>query len=187
MLTRLYEDHRNITVLLDVLQAIAEKLKRSQKVNMSLVSDVINYMQNYGDRCHHPVEDIIYNYYCQHYPAQGSDTLSQLTVEHERLQQANEMLSHSVNMVLNDVMVPMEQLVAEIEHYIDMQRQHLGFEEQDIFPQLEVNMSTNDWQEISTELQPLFQRDPLFGNEGKAEFQALKQYINDDTYVDSAP
>ncbi|GLP97159.1 hemerythrin domain-containing protein [Paraferrimonas sedimenticola] len=185
MLTRLRQDHHNIGMLLGVLEDKAYKLKRNQKVNFSLISDIIEYMQQYTDRCHHPVEDTLYGHYCQQFGNQ--EDLERLTVEHERLAQANEMLSHSITMVLSDLMVPMPQLIEEIERYVTLQQAHLQYEEQHIFPQIEQKFVESDWRKVETELTPLFIQDPLFSEEGAAEFRALKQYINDETYAEVAP
>jgi hemerythrin-like domain-containing protein len=59
ILTALHDDHRNYTRLLTVLKNDIDKLSDSATADFIRLYDIMNYMTNYPDVSHHPVEEII--------------------------------------------------------------------------------------------------------------------------------
>ena len=145
MLHRLQQEHKHIDVLLRVLEEKIETLKAGGPVNFKLVRDVLEYMQGYAETNHHPLEDVIYQYYLSKY--QDTHGTSRLMLEHESLTKTSEDLVNSVSLILSDVVVPKEKLIEQIAEYVRNQREHINYEERDIFPLLK-RLMPHDWDNI---------------------------------------
>ncbi len=55
-------DHRNMALLLDLLDAEIDKLAASEEPDYDLVRDIMLYVTEYPDVVHHPKEDIVYRH-----------------------------------------------------------------------------------------------------------------------------
>jgi hemerythrin-like domain-containing protein len=53
-------DHRNMALLLDLLDAQIDRLSASEEPDYDLVRDIMLYMTEYPGVVHHPMEDIVY-------------------------------------------------------------------------------------------------------------------------------
>src|SRR5260370_24684371 len=56
----LREEHRNIEKLLLVLERELLVFNRGERPDYHVVRSVIEYFQDYPDRCHHPKEDMVF-------------------------------------------------------------------------------------------------------------------------------
>lgn len=188
MLEFIKKDHRNMQVLLDVLQQKVAALKQEQPVRYSLIRDILEYLKNFSGKYHHPHEDIIYNYYLTH-KSQQSNAINHLEAEHKAIAEATEQLCTTVEMILLDAIVPLEQFVEQLEGFIQQQLQHMRYEDQQILPALEQELDEQDWQAIIAGLpyaglkqglsinQLMEQLDPLFGKDVAEQYQALHERI----------
>ncbi len=55
-------DHRNMALLLDLLDAEIDRLADSEEPDYDLVRDIMLYVTEYPDVVHHPKEDIVYRH-----------------------------------------------------------------------------------------------------------------------------
>jgi hemerythrin-like domain-containing protein len=60
LLTELRQDHRNMAVLLNLLQEEALRLEQHDRPDYELLLDIMRYMTVYSDAIHHPKEDLVY-------------------------------------------------------------------------------------------------------------------------------
>ena len=60
VLAQLREDHRNMAILLALLERQAELIAGGEEPDYDLSHDVLRYMTSYPDAVHHPREDRIY-------------------------------------------------------------------------------------------------------------------------------
>src|SRR5213083_2615040 len=60
LLKTLREEHRNIEILLLILEQELNIFDRAERPDYEVVQAVISYFQEYPDRCHHPKEDVIF-------------------------------------------------------------------------------------------------------------------------------
>ncbi|MGL5360279.1 MAG: hemerythrin domain-containing protein [Shewanella sp.] len=174
MLNRLMYDHKHIAVLLNVLKNKQKKLAEGEAINFSVVRDIVEYMQSYTERSHHPVEDIIYGYYLAH---KANEELNDLSSQHEVLIQASATLMNTLNLILSDIVVAREKLINDFADYIDLQEQHMLMEERDIFPLLTQHLSEQDWQLIAKECHSSLIDDPLFLDREHRAFNELRAYL----------
>jgi len=178
MLARLNSDHKHITILLNVLKVKYRKLAEGEAVNFNLIRDVVEYMQSYAEHSHHPLEDIIYNYYLE--KVSQEDSPNKLADEHHQLIDASASLMATLNLILSDVVVSREQLVVDLKEYVALQERHMNYEDTVIFPLLAKEMDKNDWGNIQELCSLKLIDDPLFSDNDNALFEELRDYIKDD-------
>lgn len=175
MLKRLMHDHKHIAVLLNVLKNKQMKLSEGEAINFIVVRDIVEYMQGYAERCHHPVEDIIYAYYLAH---KANGAIDKLSAEHEVVIQVSAALMNTLNLILSDIVVAREKLIADFAEYVELQERHMQMEEREIFPLLAQHLTEQDWQVIEKECQDSLIDDPLFLDREQQEFDELRSYLN---------
>ncbi|MFQ6371299.1 hemerythrin domain-containing protein [Shewanella sp. YIC-542] len=174
MLSRLMNDHKHIAVLLNLLKAKYQKLSDGERVNFCLVRDVVEYMQEYAEHSHHPVEDIVYAYYVEKFAK--DESTKRLSEEHHKVVAASAALAATLNLILNDIVVAKEQLVQELRDYVTLQEQHMLYEEDYIFPKLQRELTDDDWAQIQQSCAQQLVEDPLFSSDDQT-FDELRQYI----------
>jgi len=167
-------DHKHIAVLLNVLKNKQMKLSDGESINFIVVRDIVEYMQGYAERCHHPVEDIIYAYYLAH---KANDSIDKLSTEHELVIQASAALMTTLNLILSDIVVAREKLIVDFADYVALQERHMQMEEREIFPLLAKTLTEKDWQLIESECQKSLIDDPLFLDREQKEFEDLRAYL----------
>ena len=175
MLPRLQNDHKHIAVLLNLLKGKYQKLAEGESVNFGLVRDVVEYMQSYTEHSHHPLEDIIYDYYLERFARK--DSTRRLSQEHQKLEDASTTLAATLNLILSDIVVAKEKLIEDLKAYVTMQEKHLAYEEENIFPLLEKTMTAEDWQKVESTCSAKLVDDPLFTDSDDAVFEELRSYI----------
>ena len=173
MLKRLRQDHKNISVLVNILAINLSRLEEGLAVNYQAMGEVVEYMQSYAEHSHHPVEDIIYEFMLLKMPQLGYS--AQLANEHLALSQATEALNTSLKHILADIPVTTSRLQAQLQSYIALQRQHMQFEEQQVFPLLSVHLDESDWEMLADQCQTQLIDDPLFRDDGRRQCLALSR------------
>ena len=61
LLRELREDHRNMAVILDLLEGVVQQASAGKDPDFELVGEIMRYMTVYPDAVHHPKEDVIYD------------------------------------------------------------------------------------------------------------------------------
>ncbi|WOT04307.1 hemerythrin domain-containing protein [Shewanella youngdeokensis] len=175
MLARLMKDHAHIAILLNILKAKRSKLVSGDLVNYNLVRDIVEYMQSYAEHSHHPLEEVISEFY---WHKQGKAYINEtLTFEHEKLANASVSLMATLNLILSDIVVPKENLVTDLESYVELQQSHMEFEEAKVFPKWSSLFTELDWKEIREMCRARIIDDPLFSENDSVLFEELKEYI----------
>jgi len=181
MFARLNNDHKHIAILLNVLKVKYRKLAEGEAVNFNLIRDVVEYMQSYAEHSHHPLEDIIYNYYL--HKVSQEDCPNKLAEEHHQLIDASASLMATLNLILSDVVVSREQLVVDLKEYVALQEQHMKYEDTTIFPLLAHEFDEEDWLNIKNLCSLKLIDDPLFNDNDNVMFEELRDYIKDEETV----
>ncbi|MCT8985671.1 hemerythrin domain-containing protein [Shewanella phaeophyticola] len=174
MLQRLMRDHKHIAILLNILSNKLTRLADGNGVNFNLVRDIVEYMQGYAEHSHHPLEDIIFDYYSN---KAGLANCGQLYNEHHRLAEASGSLIYSLNMILSDVVISREKLIKDLRDYIQLQQLHMEYEEREVFPMFVQTFDDNDWDRVAVLCQQRLVDDPLFNDNDKSMFEELRAYI----------
>ncbi|MCE9685295.1 hemerythrin domain-containing protein [Shewanella sp. AS16] len=175
MLQRLINDHKHIGILVSLLEKKCMRLADGEAVNFNLIRDILEYMQVYVEHSHHPLEEIIYEYYLNKVSA--AVETEQLAAEHKRLFEASSVLMASLNLILSDVVVARDKLIADLQNYVALQRRHMAFEETEIFPLFSEHLNAQDWADISASSMQRLVDDPLFSDNDKQVFEELRDYL----------
>jgi hemerythrin-like domain-containing protein len=188
MLELIHNDHKNLAILIQLLRERHVDLVDKGEVDYRLIRDVVDYMQEYADKYHHKAEDAIYEYYLTK-KCQQSSVGNRLAEEHKKLVSNSEELRTMLEMILNDCVIPQEQFAEKLSQFISLQQAHMDYEENHILPQLEQEMTEEDWQAVAAgfpvepgcsveEAKATVQRlDPLFGPQVSAQYKDLAKRL----------
>lgn len=167
-------DHRNMTRLLDLIQAELESMRAGEPPDFDLLHSVMEYALHYPDICHHPKEDVIYRRLVRR-DASAEARVGDLIKDHVHLSELTRKLAAALHNVSHDVEVPREWLERLVEEYISSHRHHIAAEERTFFPLAMVTLTDDDWEEIDTSF--TMKDDPLFGGHLAGEFRGLYDRI----------
>jgi hemerythrin-like domain-containing protein len=179
IMAELHQEHVNLKRLLDILARKVEKFRAGSRPNFQLMSDVVSYVGGYADAHHHPREDRMFSYFS------GRDDkvdalMAQCEKQHAELHQLSTHLRDSIDGILHDAAVlPLEQLVDQLERFVKHQSEHLNFEEAEVFPAIEQLAGDADWRELESRLPT--PSDPLFGLKQSEEYRDLYKALIEDS------
>ncbi len=174
ILSKLHTDHLNFIKLLDYLEEQHRLLEKCENTDLELVLDAILYMKEYPDLIHHPLENIVFKYFLQHYDDAQED-IDALLHQHKEMPKLTNKLLGMLRGALVDMPQSREELCAYLKEYISVQKEHMNEEEAHIYPLLNSKLNENDWQNIDSEIVHI--EDPLFGNKVEKSYQGLLQYV----------
>ena len=167
----LQREHKGHKQLLTLLEGKLARLKQNIPLDFNLLNDAIDYIENYAGRYHHPKEDIIYHYMVDN-QLDPKKYFTKIIEEHTRLEQITTQLKTSLQSILLDAITSTSSFMLELEEFIRVHQQHLHQEDTIIFPQIEHNLTENDWNKILPQM-PNQEDDPLFGTQVQAEYLEL--------------
>ncbi len=177
LLDRLHRDHANLNRLLRLLEAEGERIHAGGNEDLALMADIIEYMESYPDVSHHPLEDALIEHYLTHHApdAEVAARFRNTMAEHTALRTATHALRESIESLLNDVLMPRDALLRQLNDYIALQRRHLQREERELFPRLRTAFGEADWQAVAAR-HPAG-ADPLFSERLDNQFRGLLERI----------
>lgn len=175
MLAELRQDHRNMARLLALLERQAQGIFDGAETELGLLVDVMRYMTGYPDAVHHPKEDKLYSELRAVRPdlAKG---MSRVSDDHRMIADLGILLREMLEEAASGNMVPRKDLVANALRYVTMQREHMRWEESDMFRR--IDRMVRDGHEVVEVSTILGYRDPLFGAALEARFQSLYDAID---------
>jgi hemerythrin-like domain-containing protein len=176
MLSTIHKDHVNITNLLRLLEEKVKLLENDQGVDYRLMKAIITYLRNYSDKYHHPMEDMIYEYYLK-YRLVSDEVSNRLSLEHKLVKEITIELDELLDMILLDAVVPKEQCIEKLNNFIKLQMAHMDYEEQEVLPKIEASLTEKDWQILEQQWQHEGHIDPLFGDKVADEYKKLSERI----------
>ena len=170
VVSELHQDHVNLNKLLEILDKKILKMKRGNRPNFNLMADVIGYIATYAEGYHHPREDKLYSYF-QGKSTQLDVVMQECEQEHINLKGYANTLLETIDGVLHDAVVPMDEFIGKLEDFVSNEKAHLDFEEVKVFPLLNQIATDTDWNEVNNTL-PV-EEDPLFGQKRSEEYKSL--------------
>ena len=178
MLSTIHNDHVNISKLLRLLRKKIQLLEDDQKIDYYLIKGIISYLKNYSDKYHHPMEDMIYAYYLK-YRVVSDEVANRLSREHKLIKEATIELDELLDMILLDAVVPREQCIEKLEHFLQLQVAHMNYEEQEILPNIKASLTEDDWRSLEKKWQKDGHSDPLFGDNITEQYKTLAERIKE--------
>jgi len=174
ILSDLREDHRNMALMLDLLERETTRIKDGEKPDYELIHDIMRYMTVYSDAVHHPKEDVMYAAMKSERPdlAEG---LERIEPEHEELARLGESLRNDIEAIASGVAVTRNRIIKDAHDYVDRLRQHMNWEEGDIFKRADTLVQAEE--AMFVDISHLNTLDPVFGPEREHTFANLLENI----------
>ena len=170
LLRELREDHRNMAVILDLLEGVVQQASAGKDPDFELVGEIMRYMTVYPDAVHHPKEDLIYDRLREERPdiAEGLDDVPD---DHRAIGVLGSQLRDDVEAIIAGSAVRREKLVEDMSKYIARLRNHMAWEEEDLFERVEIMLDAEPLEFDVSEYEHI--KDPVFELEVEAGFKRL--------------
>lgn len=164
------EDHRHFDALLVCFEKVAADIERDPKPNFALMDAMIDYIESFLDRFHHPKEDeYLFRLLRQRSP-QTEDVLNTLRDQHFAGRKKLETLKDGLARLRRD-RTTVQDFRALLADYIAFERDHVGLEERMILPLARKHLTTDDWRETNAAFGA--NADPLFSEARQQRFEVL--------------
>lgn len=174
MMERIRREHGYMVRLLAVLKQKIALLEQEESINYSLLREIVTYLAEHSERVHHPKEDILYRYYLDHFGEQQE--IVNLESEHKELSEKTHDFLATVDMILNDSVVPQDIFVSQLQEFVESQKSHLELEERSVLPLIAKVFTVKDWQAVE-DLWSENEDDPVFGETIAEKYQQLAQRV----------
>ncbi len=174
ILNDLREDHRNMSIMLDLLERETNRIQRGEKPDYELIHDIMRYMTVYSDAVHHPKEDVLYSAIRKEKPELAGG-LERVGPEHEELAKLGEALRNDIEAIASGAAVTRERIVTDTMDYVERLRQHMQWEEGDLFKRADSLVDAET--AMVVDISHLDYLDPVFGPERKHTFANLLENI----------
>jgi hemerythrin-like domain-containing protein len=176
LLDDLRADHRNMIAMLDLLGTETGHIRDGEKPDYEMLHDIMRYMTVYSDAVHHPKEDIIYTTLKATDPELSSG-LERIEAEHREIAELGETLRNDVEAIASGATITRERIVADMTNYTRRLREHIEWEEEDLFPRADA--LAKEESSMFVDISHLDDVDPVFGPEREHSFANLLQNIKD--------
>ncbi|MCC3306295.1 hemerythrin domain-containing protein [Sneathiella sp. HT1-7] len=176
VIAKLQEDHRRMSVLLEVLEREVVTFSKGNSLNFFMVETILDYIVNFPQRCHHPIENFLLKSLTRRNPEAGA-VGAEILDEHEELTNIITRFSNEVKRVKLEEPILREELLETVCEYKAILHQHMRKEETIFFPAAAKSLIQADWDVIETRMRD--KGDPVFGREADREYRALHKVIVD--------
>jgi len=171
LLTELRQDHRNMAVLLNLLQEEALRLEQHDRPDYELLLDIMHYMTVYSDVIHHPKEDLVYAGLRADQP-NLADGLERVEDDHQELAELGSRLRADIESIIAGTAITRDRVLDDTKSYVHKLRQHMAWEEEDLFRRADARLDSLD-----IDASHLVATDPVFGAHREASFANLLHAI----------
>lgn len=170
-----HTEHVYFRRLLELLHQELDTFHRGERPNYELMLEIVAYLRDYTDHCHHPREDAAFERLAMRCPDLKLD-LARLAQEHRVIARAGETLRQHLDSVLAGNMVPRAEVEVAVATYLVYYGNHIAKEEEIVLPRAAQALSPGDWDAIKAV--PVGKGDPLFGEHPEPHYRALRQRIS---------
>lgn len=170
----LQRDHINFVQLLNILEAELDLFDRAEKPDYDVIQAIVQYLESYSARYHHPKEDLVFAKVREREP-EAASTIGDLEAEHEVIGAEFQKFADAVQSVLLEAEMPRKTFDKIARCFLDHERRHIETEERDFFPLARKVLTPEDWAELDAKMTDA--KDPLFSDEVEEEFRTLRRQI----------
>jgi hemerythrin-like domain-containing protein len=170
ILVELRRDHRNMALLLDIVERESDCIHKESVPDFELLHDVMHYMTVYPDAVHHPKEDRLYLEMMKVRPDLTAG-FQRISLDHREIGEQGIRLRNALASIDSGELVRRNLLVADALRYVNALRGHMQWEEIDLFRRC--TEMANDGHRLIVDGGPEKVRDPLFGSKVRSEFARL--------------
>ena len=170
LMSGLRSDHRNMALLLDLLGAEIDSLAASAEPDYEQVQDIMLYMTEYPDVIHHPKENIVYRH-LKLLRAETQTDLERVETDHQYIEEFGLKLRNEIEVISSGANSNRDALIEELRHYMEQLREHMYWEEINLFSLADELQHYGDWSEVVLENHEI--SDPLFGSRIERKYRRL--------------
>jgi hemerythrin-like domain-containing protein len=174
IIERLCREHRNIEMLLAVLEHELEVFDRGDRPDYEVIRAIISYFEVYPEVYHHPQEDVVFAKLKIRDPAAAAK-VGNLALEHQKGADRLRRVAQAVDSVLADREILRQNVDNIVRDFIEYQRRHIMMEDRDFFPAALNALKPQDWTEIASALTS--HEDPLFSEAAEETFDSVRAHI----------
>ena len=177
LMRELREDHRNMSIVLDLLDDVTAKIRDEDDSVLELLAEIMHYMTVYPDAVHHPKEDVAYAQLREHRPdlAEG---LEDVPGDHKDIAELGLRLKSDIDSIESGTAVRREQLVEDASGYVKRLRDHINWEEGDLFERIDRMLESKTHPVDLSHFDSTY--DPVFSESSAAGFQRLMASLKSD-------
>jgi len=175
---RLRNETDSITNMLNVLEAMCERLDRGEQVDSKDLKKVVIFLKSFVDICHNKKEEMLLIPELESAGALENKEMIQSYLKENTLGKSYILeLGAALKRYRNGVTASLEEVKKLSRKYIDFERNHIAIEEEKIFPKSEKMLSEETKNELNSEFDKL--EDHFFGENQHGTFQkAMNQIVN---------
>ena len=170
LMSGLRGDHRNMVMLLELLDAEIDRLAASGEPDYEFVRDIMLYVTEYPDVVHHPKEDIVYRHLKSLRPETHTD-LERVETDHQHIEESGLKLRNSIEAISIDADFDRGELIENFRDYSDQLSEHMYWEETNLFSLADEMQHFGDWSEVVLKNNEI--GDPLFGPRVERKYRRL--------------
>ncbi|KRR21558.1 hemerythrin [Bradyrhizobium lablabi] len=174
IIERLSREHRNIEMLLGVLERELEIFDRAGRPDYEVIRAIISYFEIYPEVYHHPQEDLVFAKLRLRDPAAAA-RVGDLALEHQKGAERFRRVAQAIDGVLADREILRQNVDHIVREFIEHERHHMMMEDRYFFPAALKALRPEDWSEIESTLTN--HDDPLFSEAAEETFDVLRARI----------
>jgi len=174
VLKELRDDHRNMVLMLNLLEREVGHIQAAAEADYELLKDIMSYMTVYADAVHHPKEDLIYD----KLRSTGTELaagLDRVVEEHREIARLSQILRRDIEAIVAGTEITRDRVIADTIDYAQRLRQHMAWEEEDIFQRADELVRQSN--SVSVDVSNLTATDPVFSQSSEAAFHNLLRSI----------
>jgi branched-chain amino acid transport system ATP-binding protein len=168
----LQREHRGLAAVLYCFEQVLGEIRLKRLApDFALFEAIVQYIQDFPDRFHHPKEDeLLFPLVRERAPETGR-VLDELQDQHHDGVRLTNELKWKLAAWKDNGDGMFSAFDAAARAFIDFQRRHIGAEEREILPAARRTFTEADWERVNNGFAA--NEDPLFGRKPKAAFDAL--------------
>lgn len=170
-----HAEHVRFAQLLDFLARGMTAFLEGGRPDYGLMYDAVYYLHHYGDRFHHPREDVAFARLVARDRAMALP-INRLLQEHRVIAAAGQGLLEWFEDILEDALVERARVQAAATTYLVYYRHHLATEETEVLPRAAELLTPDDWEAVANAVAA--SADPLFGDDSVVRYRRLREQIS---------
>lgn len=152
MISSLLVEHDQLIKTLNLLEMQYLDMCRGGIPDYSLMKSILEYVRDYPDQVHHPVENLIFTILLER--VDEADLIQAVIDEHSELEKLTRKISESIKLLLAR-RVSSDEVKKQLSEFLIKQRQHIYVEEEHIYPLVEKHFTNDDWSYVKSKV-PLY-------------------------------
>lgn len=145
----LLDDHVQMRRTFKLFMHELDRFSKGEHPDYDVLAGALDYLRDYLDAVHHPLEDHIAEHLIQHEPSSAvTKSLKQIHQMHEDLEALTIEVSREFSAVRDGTLAVRERLCSLGSSMVDAYQNHLSWEEARFFPLAQRSMTEADWAAI---------------------------------------